>query len=545
MNAVKGTLGWAARQIILLALIMAALAFYQFAWPLIANGNAASTARTEWMSIADVRREVAQFQQAKVAALDADRDRLTKLTGKALADKLAERRAALADVRRRLDEPRGFFSGLRPRVILERGKLEIEAKAIEAQVATLNVAVDGERRRRAIQGITFPAQSAIGTLRKRCDTANAAVQRFNKRMYLEKWARNRAQNRRESLTNAASDTCRTHNSAVSARAVGIAKAKQANAAFLASQKDLGGRAAVARSAVRSHTVEITGATFKDILQRAVIVLVVIIAMPFLIRVIFFFVLAPLAERRAALRITVPGGSDIAIAPSPPSRVSIPVTIGLNEELLVRQGYLQTTSLAGRFGTQWFLNWRHPLSSIASGLTFLTRIRGDGETTTVSATKDPFAELTELILPAGSACVIHPRSLVAVVQPVGRTMRITSHWRLFSLNAWLTMQLRFMVFHGPGKTLLMGGRGIRVEPAERGRVFGQHQLVGFSADLSYSVARTETFWPYFFGREQLFKDKVREGSGILIVEEAPLSTRNGGMRRGLEGAFDATLKAFGI
>ncbi len=524
---------------------MAALAFYQFAWPLIANGNAASTARTEWMSIADVRREVDGFRQAQVAALDADRDRLTKLTGKALADRLAERRGALAEVRRRLDEPRGFFSGLRPRVILERGKLEIEAKAIEAQIATLAVAVDGDRRRSAIRDITYPAQSAIGTLRARCDAANAAVRRFNDRPYVEKYARNRLQDQNDSLTNAANDACRAHNSAVSARAAGIAKAKQANAAFLASQKELSGRAAAARSVVRSHTAEITGVTFRDILRRALIVLALIIAMPFLIRLIFFFILAPLAERRAAIRVTVPGGSDVAIAPSSPSRVSLPVTTGRDEELLVRQGYLQTTSLAGRFETQWFLDWRHPLSSLASGLTFLTRIRGNGETTTVSATRDPFAELTELVLPGGAACVIHPRSLVAVVQPVGRALRITSHWRLLSLNAWLTMQLRFMVFHGPGRIVLAGGRGIRVEPAERGRVFGQDQLVGFSADLCYSVARNETFWPYFFGREQLFKDRVREGSGILIVEEAPLSARNGGMRRGLEGAFDAALKAFGI
>jgi hypothetical protein len=126
------------------------------------------------------------------------------------------------------------------------------------------------------------------------------------------------------------------------------------------------------------------------------------------------------------------------------------------------------------------------------------------------------------------------------------MRITSHLRLFSLNAWLTMQLRFIVFHGPGCLVVRGGRGVRVEPAAAGRIFGQNQLVGFSADLAYSVTRTETFAPYLFGREQLFKDKVEQGAGILIIEEAPFAGRHGGeVRRGLEGAFDAGMKALGL
>lgn len=126
------------------------------------------------------------------------------------------------------------------------------------------------------------------------------------------------------------------------------------------------------------------------------------------------------------------------------------------------------------------------------------------------------------------------------------MRIVSHWRLFSLNAWLTMQLRFLVFYGPARIVIRGGRGVRVERAEHGRVFAQDQLVGFSADLAYSVTRNEIFVPYLSGRTSLFRDRVDKGDGILIVEEAPLSARGSGdVKRGLEGAFDAALKVFGI
>ena len=125
------------------------------------------------------------------------------------------------------------------------------------------------------------------------------------------------------------------------------------------------------------------------------------------------------------------------------------------------------------------------------------------------------------------------------------MAIRSHWRIFSLNAWLTMQLRFFSFHGPGRLIVKGGRGIRVERADKGRIFAQDQLVGFSADLAYSVTRTETFAPYLFGQEPLLKDRVEGGSGLLVIEEAPLSMRSGRERRGLEGMIDAGLKAFGL
>jgi hypothetical protein len=63
-------------------------------------------------------------------------------------------------------------------------------------------------------------------------------------------------------------------------------------------------------------------------------------------------------------------------------------------------------------------------------------------TTISAVRDPFAEVTVITLPEGAACVLHPRALAAVAHPIGRTVRITSHWRLLSLSAWLTLQLRY-------------------------------------------------------------------------------------------------------
>ena len=284
----------------------------------------------------------------------------------------------------------------------------------------------------------------------------------------------------------------------------------------------------------------------EVFWKTVAVFLGVIAMPYLIRLLFWFVLAPLAERRPHIRISVPGGAVRQIPLPDRSTTSAAVRLEVGEELLVREDYLQSTSHQGSKNTLLLLDWRHPLTSLVSGMKMLTRIRGAGEVTTVSAVRDPFAEVTVLTLPAGTACVLQPRALAAAVQPIGRRLCITTHWRLFSLNAWLTLQLRYIVFHGPCRLVLKGGRGVRVERAEQGRVFGADQLVGFSADLAYSVARTETFIPYLLGREPLFKDKVEAGAGILVVEEAPMAgSRAGGIKHGLEGAFDVMTKALGM
>jgi len=284
-----------------------------------------------------------------------------------------------------------------------------------------------------------------------------------------------------------------------------------------------------------------------ILKYAAVAFIGILLTPFLIRLFCYYILAPVAMRRRAIRIDMPGdGAGALIPEAPASTTSVGIRLDAGEELLVRQDYLQTTSHVGEKGTQWFLDWRHPVTSIATGLTFLTRIRGEKEITTVSAVRDAFAEVTVLTLPEGGSCVLKPRAIAALVQPMGRPLRVTGHWRLFSLNAWLTMQLRYLVFHGPARLVIKGGRGIRVERAERGRIFGQDQLVGFSADLAYSVTRAETFWPYFLGREQLLKDRVEAGEGILIVEEAPMAGRRPGeVRHGMEGLIDAGMKVFGM
>jgi hypothetical protein len=284
---------------------------------------------------------------------------------------------------------------------------------------------------------------------------------------------------------------------------------------------------------------------RSILVQAAMILTLVILTPLLVRLLSYYVLAPAAMRRGTILLNIPVTSGARVRGGVKSQISLAITLKENEELLVRQSYLQSSSLSSQTATRWLLDHKRPFTSLAAGLAFLTQIRGQGEITTVSAVRDGFSELNTITLASGTACVLQPRALAAVVQPIGQPVRITSHWRIFSLNAWLTMQLRYLVFHGPADLIVKGGRGVRVEAAQAGWLLGQNQLIGFSPDLSYSVSRTETFWPYFLGREPLLKDRVMMGEGVLIIEEAPQSSRDGKPRRSIEVVVDAILKLFGL
>lgn len=285
----------------------------------------------------------------------------------------------------------------------------------------------------------------------------------------------------------------------------------------------------------------------------------ILALGFLIhlavKAFFYFVLAPMASRLQPIRLdpylaglvtTRDGeapGTGVRIA----SAVSQSVVLDPDEELLILPDYIQSSSATSTNRTRWLLDWSHPWTSLIAGMVGLTSIRSKGTAPVViSASDDATSEIAVMLLPPGSAIVLQPRCLVGVVCHVGAPLKIKARWRLGSLHAWLTLQLRYLIFHGPATLIVKGSRGVRVEPAGQGRLISQASTLGFSANLDYSTVRCETFFPYYIGKSSLLLDRFEGGPGHYVYDETPRGGKNSSfVGRGLEGMTDAVLKVFGI
>lgn len=311
-----------------------------------------------------------------------------------------------------------------------------------------------------------------------------------------------------------------------------------------------------RKSVRDNWFSKFSQPISNVVQIALLVLLAVILAPLAIKILFYFVFAPLASRRPPICI-LPDASGVVIAQSeamdnPPDQarftaVSKKLTLAKDEVLLIHPEYLQSSALESRIDTQWLLDWSLPLSSLVSGMVALSRVRAEEVTTIViSPTRDALSEVGVLDLPEGSAVVFQPRNLVGVVYRNDAPFRITRHWRLASLHAWLTLQLRYVVFHGPSRLIVQGCRGARIEAANTGRRINQAGTMGFSANLLYSTTRCETFVPYLMGEQALLNDSFAGTPGFYVYEETPNFGRKTGLTgRGLEGVFDSLLKVFGL
>ncbi|MEQ8411847.1 MAG: hypothetical protein RIB52_09855 [Erythrobacter sp.] len=537
----KAALSWLARTALLYVLLALAIALAMVAWPRAAGflegweedaaGPAEVSARIAAARDAAQARLEERERAARTASLDALEARI--------AAARAQREMRKAALEANESE---FLARYRPSRIIARKRAEIELALVENELALLEAAREPRTAYEAARSYLennprMPTEAAIAAARRRCMRDRAALEAFEARWEIEQGLREAFRSERSALEAAVRESCPRAQTLADRRMRALDAAAEAGRAR-------GALAALAAEPIPRDIAQGTSRTLlRDIALKALWALLAILLLPPALRVLLYYGLAPLAEKRPPLRFDDPAASP-AFLPAGESRVSLALVLGEGEEAIVRQDFLQSSSLKGAKRTRWLLDWSHPIASVASGMRFLTAVGGVGEEVLVSAVKDPLAELALLEIPPGGAAVVRPSALAGLVQRESEPVRISTRWRLFSLPAWLTFQLRYFVFHGPARLVLKGGRGVRIEPARRGRIVGQGQLIGFSTDCAYSVIRTETFWPYFFGREELLKDRIEQGAGVLLVEEAPLAGRSG-VGRGIEGAMDAFLKLFGV
>jgi hypothetical protein len=233
----------------------------------------------------------------------------------------------------------------------------------------------------------------------------------------------------------------------------------------------------------------------------------------------YYGVAPLATRLFDVRLHPSMSGELKVL-SPNNHLQR-IVLKKGEEFLFDPALLRSAPDDAHKSTKYVIDWSMPFTSIAAGMYFLTRIESNREGT-VTVYCDNIdggnsIKMTVLEIPENSSLVLQPRCLAGIVQDTNHPIRITRHWRLGNLSSWLTLQLRYIVFHGPVKLVLKGNNGIEVDPSDAGTSLNQVATLGFSANLGYSVSRCETFYAYYSGKNALFNDRFSSGPGFYLHE----------------------------
>ena len=295
---------------------------------------------------------------------------------------------------------------------------------------------------------------------------------------------------------------------------------------------------------------------KPVLGTAVWLFVAWLVVPFAIRAVFYFLLAPLAARARPIVIARKQESKAFNVGSPNpideggpliSAVSKRVVLAPGDEMMIRPAYCQSQPEHVDVRTKILFDWSYWLPSIAAHLWMLNRLSTHRPADIViSSTVNALEEVALLEIPAGASFVLQVRGMIGVVYQRGRRPKIRSHWKLGTLHAWMTLQLRYLSFEGPCTLIVKGCRGVRLENVSAGCTISQDATLGFSANTVYSTVRAKPFLPYVLGKRALLNDKFVGENAYCLYEEIP--ERGSPIfknRNPLEALFDAALKAFGI
>jgi hypothetical protein len=266
----------------------------------------------------------------------------------------------------------------------------------------------------------------------------------------------------------------------------------------------------------------------------------------------YFVVAPRIARGRPVRLA----ESLAAMPEVGvSAMTAELTLRPGERLWVKEKFLQASDEGLQKKTRAVLDWRIPLTCLATGLIELIELRpgaGDGEQKlTLSNQGDPHSELALVSLAEGASLVLRPSFLAGVVIDDAAKLRIRRRWQLFRWQAWVTLQFRFFEFTGPCRLVVAGRRGVRVEdlstqmedekPARR---TNQDATMGFTPNLDYRPARAESFWSYYRGMNPLFDD-VFAGRGMFLCQQVAAEGDAKKARRFWSGVWGGVLKIFGV
>lgn len=285
----------------------------------------------------------------------------------------------------------------------------------------------------------------------------------------------------------------------------------------------------------------------------VIAVIVYFLSPPVLRLIAYFIVAPLISRRAPVRLGRVAEKQPQVVTS---GASVDVELEPGDTLWVKENFLQASDEGLLKNTRFLLDWRIPLTCFAAGLKELVEISNAAPEAKLRATfscqDDAHVELAVVTIPAGSSLVLRPTMLAGLIGPLGRRRAaIRRHWRLFSLQSWATGTFRYFEFVGPCTLLVAGSRGVRAEVLEEragldvaARRANQDATLGFTPGLAWRPVRAETFWAYFRGANPLFDDCF-EGTGVFLCQQTSARGEAAEARRRMAGFWGGLLRVFGL
>ena len=389
VGPVESVFKWVFGKALLYVLLVLALTSGTLALPKVLDRIGHGGLARELMSPKALADQFDQDRNAAIVKAEQLHAQISQASNSEVTGLLSAARAEREALNEQLTAPQGFLASVSPREILSRKNLELQLAVVDGEIILLETAKSRNTQAEVLQALQNAPAQPLEAAARACDQAQRDLKSFQSRLELDQAARNLVFRDEERLQKATNDNCRRSQEVLKAHNAAISQIRQATDALATANAAYRDASERTKAPIRDVTLNLTR-TVSSILVTAALILAGILATPLLIRFVLYFILAPLAQRRPPIDLR-PGAEVSQPSLIQASATSVPITLEVDEELLVRQGFLQSTSTKGHKRTRALLDWRHPLSSLASGLSFLTRIVGEGETTTISAVRDPLAK----------------------------------------------------------------------------------------------------------------------------------------------------------
>ena len=279
-----------------------------------------------------------------------------------------------------------------------------------------------------------------------------------------------------------------------------------------------------------------------------IALTVVIAGPIVLKLIAFYIIAPIFRWVRPVKFS---DKQLPVPMILDSGVSVSLKVREGEQAWIKESYLQASDEGLARRTRFVLNWQIPITCLAAGLIELVEFASENASMngaiTASTQNKPDMELSLVEIPENGSLILRPSHLVGLIGSGTAPVSIRRRWSFDRAQAWMTLQFRYFEFVGPCRMVVSGIRGVRSERIlstdGKGRRANQDSTIGFTPDLEFGAARAEAFWAYFRGFNPLFDDVFR-GEGTFFCQEISKGEASGPVRFWV-GLRDAFLKIVGI